>query len=90
MGNTEKALAVMREVGILACMLLFVVSGALLMLRYANDGDFLPVLAGFVAMGVGAAIVLRTPKRISAWYAAPQEFDENEAYDEALVAVRPR
>lgn len=88
MGNTEKALAILREVGILSCMMLFVVSGALLMLRYANDGDFLPILAGFVAMGVGAVIVLKTPARVRAYSAA--DFDENEAYDEALVAVRPR
>lgn len=97
MGNTEKALDVMHEAGILACMLVFVVTGALLMLSYANDGDFLPVLGGFVSMGIGAAVLLRTPGRFRAWReqwayreAGAEDGDENELYDEALVRVRGR
>lgn len=98
MGKTEKALDIMHEAGILTCMLLFVISGALLMLRYGNDGDFLPILGGFTAMGIGAAILLRTPGRFRAWQrqraydeagVAGLE-DENEAYDEAIVRVQPR
>ena len=101
MGKTEKALDIMHEAGILTCMLLFVVSGAMLMLRYGNDGDFLPILGGFTVMAIGAALLLRTPGRFKAWKeqhtyraagvaAGEEEFDENEAYDEQLVAVRRR
>lgn len=93
MGKTENALDILHECGILACMLLFVVSGALLMLRYANDGDFLPIAGGFLAMAIGAGILLRTPGRFEAWKAhraGDPEYDENEAYDEAIVAVRSR
>jgi hypothetical protein len=95
MGKTETALDVMHEAGILVCMLLFVVSGALLMLRYANDGDFLPVLAGGACMGVGAAVLLRTPGRFRRWRevleyrsAGKEVEDENEAYDEEIVRVK--
>ena len=98
MGKTESALDILHEVGILACMLLFVVSGALLMLRYQGDGDFLPVLGGFVCMAIGAALLMRTPGRFAGWRKAHEErrlgigagdeADENELYDEALVRVR--
>lgn len=97
MGKTENALDIMHEVGILACMVIFVVSGALLMLRYANDGDFLPILAGFAAMGIGATVLLRTPGRFRAWAeqrayreAGADGEDENEAYDEPILRVRTR
>ncbi|HEV8361834.1 MAG TPA: hypothetical protein VGR28_15400, partial [Candidatus Thermoplasmatota archaeon] len=80
-------------------MLLFTISGALLMLRYANDGDPLPILGGFVCMAIGATILLRTPGRFRGW-ARRSEYraagadveDENEAYayDEALVRVHDR
>ena len=49
MAKTEQALDIMHEAGILCCMLLFVISGALLMLRYANDGDALPIFGGFTS-----------------------------------------
>jgi hypothetical protein len=94
MGKTEKALDIMHEAGILCCMLLFVISGALLMLRYANDGDALPIFGGFTCMAIGAAVLLRTPGRFKAWQRAQavgdadEDFDENEAYDDSLVRVR--
>lgn len=97
MGKTETALDIMHEAGILCCMLLFVVSGAMLMLRYANDGDALPIFGGFAAMGIGAAVLLRTPGRFRKWHAVwdrrrqalPAEVeDENELYDDEMVRVR--
>jgi hypothetical protein len=89
-GKTQQALDVLHECGILVCMLLFVVSGALLMLRYANDGDALPILGGFVSMGIGAALLLRTPGRVRQLVQAEEAYDENEAYDEAVVRVQHR
>ncbi|MCA1812783.1 MAG: hypothetical protein LC624_02395 [Halobacteriales archaeon] len=98
MGKTEHALDIMHEAGILCCMLLFVVSGAMLMLRYANDGDALPIFGGFAAMGIGAATLLRTPGRFRKWHGmwdrrragepAAEVEDENALYDEEIVRVR--
>ena len=100
MGKTETALDIMHEAGILCCMLLFVVSGALLILRYANDGDALPIFGGFASMGVGAGLLLGTPGRFRAWkertayrLAGHDGDDENTAYedyDEAIVRVHDR
>jgi hypothetical protein len=96
MGKTEHALDIMHEAGILCCMLLFVISGALLMLRYGDDGDVLPIAGGFGSMAIGAAVLLRTPGRFRAWHRmweqrrdpAAEVEDENELYDEEMVRVR--
>ncbi|MGQ0536266.1 MAG: hypothetical protein ACT4PT_09355 [Methanobacteriota archaeon] len=61
--KTEKVLEVVHEVGILACMLLFIWIGGNLMKSYNNDGDFLPILGGFVLMLVGAIVILKSPSR---------------------------
>jgi hypothetical protein len=92
MSTTEKALDIMHEAGILCCMLLFVITGGMLSMRYANDGDFLPLLTGFVCMAIGATVMLRTPGRFRKWAAIREGSgadyeDENEAYDESLVRL---